>query len=92
MRKFRQLLLHYENVYGPESFKIHIVNEPYTSQQCGNCENMYTPQGQGDTYACPHFGYKTLRDINGARNILIRALTLGATKQQIEDLKKFFAI
>lgn len=52
--------------------EIHVVKEHYTSQactKCGNCKKI-----NGKTYNCGKCGLSINRDINGARNILLKYL------------------
>ena len=69
--------------------QIHIVREPYTSQQCGMCEKKY--KVKGSLYECEHCGYKTLRDWNGARNFLIRIFTLYIDETELKELNLLYA-
>lgn len=50
--------------------------EPYTSKTCGNCGVVNVKLGGSKVFKCNPCGYKVDRDINGARNILIRYLTV----------------
>jgi putative transposase len=52
-----------------------IVNESYTSQTCGKCGKCKTDLKSSKIYKCDKCGMKMDRDINGARNILLRTLT-----------------
>ena len=51
------------------------VNEDYTSKTCGNCGEIDEKLGGKKEYKCINCGAKIDRDINGARNILIKTLT-----------------
>lgn len=54
--------------------KMMIVNESYTSKTCGNCGHIDNKLGSKKEYECLECGYKIDRDINGARNILLKHL------------------
>src|SRR5690606_8719719 len=53
-----------------------IVNEAYTSKTCGSCGCLNERLGGSKHFHCPHCHFHIDRDVNGARNILIRFLTL----------------
>lgn len=56
---------------------VYKLQEPYTSQLCGNCHNKNKGLKLSDReYKCKHCNIKIDRDYNGARNILLRGLTL----------------
>lgn len=56
---------------------VYKLQEPYTSQLCGNCHLMNKGLKLSDReYKCKHCNIKIDRDYNGARNILLRGLTL----------------
>lgn len=52
------------------SSQLNIVNESYTSVTCGLCGFQNHPKGR--KYSCSKCGMEEHRDINGARNILIK--------------------
>lgn len=49
-------------------------NEAYTSKTCTNCGYVHNKLGGSKIYKCPQCGHVIARDINGARNIMLRAL------------------
>ena len=49
-----------------------IETEEYTSQTCGVCGKLNKKLGGSKTFNCPSCDIKIDRDINGARNILIK--------------------
>lgn len=49
-------------------------NESYTSKTCTNCGHIHHKLGGSKIFTCPDCGSRILRDINGARNIMLRAL------------------
>ncbi|MDH6100459.1 zinc ribbon domain-containing protein [Anabaenopsis sp. FSS-46] len=51
-----------------------LENESYTSKTCGNCGHVHYKLGGNKVFKCPHCGIQICRDVNGARNILLRAL------------------
>ncbi|AGD92036.1 putative transposase [Megavirus lba] len=55
--------------------KVLIVNEAYTSVTCGNCGIKHEKLGSNKIYKCIHCKKEIDRDINGARNILIKTLS-----------------
>jgi transposase len=65
---FRQRLLHKGEEYGCH---IKVVTEEYTSKTCGYCGNLKNNLN-GRTYKCNNCKKSIHRDINGARNILIK--------------------
>jgi putative transposase len=50
------------------------LSEAYTSKTCGKCGHLHTELGGSKTYKCPKCKTQIPRDINGARNIMLRAL------------------
>ncbi len=53
--------------------KMWIVPEHYTSKTCGNCGNL-TDCGSSKEYNCSRCAYVADRDVNAARNILLKGL------------------
>jgi transposase len=53
------------------------VDEAYTTRTCGLCGTLNDTVGDAKTFQCvdPHCGVHIDRDVNGARNILLRELT-----------------
>jgi putative transposase len=49
-------------------------NESYTSKTCTNCGHVHTKLGGSKVFHCPSCGIRIPRDVNGARNIMLRAL------------------
>jgi len=60
--------------------KVIVCDEAYTSKTCGKCGTLHNKLGGNKVFACPHCKVTLDRDINGARNILIRYLTLKCSK------------
>ena len=51
-------------------------DECYTSKTCGKCGELNSKLGSSKTFRCDKCDYVADRDINGARNVMIRYLTL----------------
>lgn len=49
------------------------VDESYTSKTCGSCGNLNNSLGSSKVFKCK-CGFCTDRDVNGARNIMIKGL------------------
>lgn len=50
------------------------VTEEYTSKTCSKCGHVHKKLGGNKQFACPSCGHTIGRDINGAFNILLKAL------------------
>jgi len=70
--EFRQRLL--EKSLDYENTDVFICNEAYTSKTCSNCGFENCELGDKKVYKCPICNLSIDRDMNGARNILLRAL------------------
>ena len=68
-QKLKQRFSAYDNK------EVIIVDESYTSCTCGRCGQYNNVKGQ-ETYSCSKCNLVIDRDISGARNILIKNLTL----------------
>jgi len=66
--KFKQHLLNKSQEYG---CKVEVVTEEYTSRCCGKCGKL-SSKYDGREKECEYCGVRINRDINGARNILIK--------------------
>lgn len=51
---------------------LYIVGEEYTSKTCGNCGKLNQKLGGSKLFSCSHCKIKMDRDVNGARNILLK--------------------
>lgn len=49
-------------------------NESYTSKTCTNCGHIHSSLGGSKVFNCKACGIRIKRDVNGARNIMLRAL------------------
>lgn len=52
--------------------KLVICEESYTSKTCSNCGILHHKLGGNKTFKCPHCKIVLDRDLNGARNILLK--------------------
>ena len=68
--RFRQFIAHKAKQLGSSLF---LVSEAYTTKTCGACGLMHEVGGS-ETFRCPACGAVADRDINAARNILIKFL------------------
>jgi putative transposase len=71
--KFRMRFEQYLEKHHERKCHVKIVTEEYTSKTCGNCGNE--KKVSGDTYKCNKCKVVLDRDVNGARNILLKAIT-----------------
>lgn len=51
---------------------LYIVTEEFTSKTCTSCGSIKNNLGSNKLFECANCGLKIDRDINGARNILIK--------------------
>jgi putative transposase len=70
--KFREIIKERANKYNR---KLYICNEAYTSKTCGRCGNIKGNLGGNETYNCSKCHLIIDRDLNGARNVLLRQLS-----------------
>jgi putative transposase len=70
---FRMRLLSKAEEYGGR-VRVVLCNESYTSKTCGGCGALHPKLGSAKRFACPGCKFTLDRDVNGARNILLRAL------------------
>jgi putative transposase len=57
-----------------------VCDEHYTSMTCGRCGFLHRKLGSNKTFACPRCHAVMDRDLNAARNILLRYVTLNREK------------
>ena len=55
--------------------RVVLVNESYTSKTCSSCFVLNHSLGGSKTFNCSECNYTIDRDVNGARNILIKNLS-----------------
>ncbi len=70
---FRQRLQYKCQVKG---LNYHEIDEAYTSKSCTKCGNIKNDLGSSKFYKCNECGLEIDRDVNGARNILIKYFNL----------------
>lgn len=70
--KFRMRLIEKAKAFGR---KVMVCSEEYTSKTCGSCGEINEKLGSSKTFKCPACKFTIDRDINGARNILLKVLT-----------------
>ena len=71
--RFKERLKYKCKIYNK---KLIIVDESYTSQTCGDCGCRNHMKGN-EVYSCKDCDLVIDRDVNGARNILLKNLRLG---------------
>ena len=71
--QFRQRLKDQAEICGT---KVVECDEMFTSKTCGSCGHLHTTLGASKVFECPKCTFHADRDVNAARNILIRYLTL----------------
>jgi putative transposase len=54
--------------------RVLLVNEAFTSKTCGNCGWIHKTLGGNKDFRCRECGIHMDRDVNGARNVLLRFL------------------
>ncbi len=64
------------------------VDESYTSKTCGNCSKINEKLGSSKIFSC-ECGFKTDRDYNGARNIMIKYLQNSFCFEDLHPLKQY---
>jgi putative transposase len=62
-----------------------IVNESYTSQTCGKCGNLNKQLGGQKIFNCLNCKVKIDRDLNGARNIMLKTCTRDCDTSSLKD-------
>ena len=56
--------------------KLILVNEALTTKSCSCCGSINDKVGKSEEYNCPNCSLKLDRDVNSARNILIKGMTI----------------
>lgn len=64
-----------------------IVDEAYTSKTCGSCGSL-AKVGSSETFRCTDCDYRADRDINGARNILIKHMRVVSAEPSGSSLSR----
>ena len=70
--KFYQFKQKLQNKCNERNCNLMIVDESYTSKTCGNCGKLHNKLKGNKVFNCPSCKISIDRDINGARNILIK--------------------
>ena len=78
--RFRQRLIG-KSLFFPQT-KVIVTEEPYTSKTCGACGFVNYELGSKKVFRCPECKVELDRDVNGARNVLLRYLTLHCSGEQ----------
>ena len=76
--RFRQRLLNKAREY--PWCRVIVTEEPYTSKTCGQCGWIHQKLGGSKIFRCQKCTFVCDRDVNGARNILLRYLSLYINK------------
>ena len=63
--------------------EIIVTSEAYTSKTCGSCGFLHKKLGASKTFNCPSCHVILDRDVNGARNVLLRCLSRKALADQV---------
>lgn len=71
--RFRQRLLFKATEY--PGVRVQVVTEEFTSKTCGECGDLHQHLGGKKVFMCPSCKWTCDRDVNGARNILLKYLT-----------------
>ncbi|KAK9337071.1 putative transposase DNA-binding domain-containing protein [Lipomyces starkeyi] len=80
--RFQRRLLNKEREY-PWCHVV-LVSEAHTTKTCGRCGRLNNVGGS-KVFRCSHCGFECDRDINGARNILVRYCTKFARGESVMD-------
>jgi IS605 OrfB family transposase len=80
--RFRQTLLNKSREY--PWVEVIVVGEAYTSKTCGKCGQLHNKLGGNKVFTCPFCKFTVDRDVNGARNILLKFLT---EHERAEDVR-----
>lgn len=81
--RFQQRLLNKTREY--RGSQVIVCDEAYTSKTCGHCGKLHEKLGGNKTFKCPYCDVRMDRDVNGARNILLRYLTLNRVAPQLRS-------
>ena len=64
---------HLEQMAARKGVLVVRCNEAHTSKTFTNCSHVHNNLGGSKIYKCPQCNHVIARDINGARNIMLRA-------------------
>lgn len=79
---YRQKMIH---KCRERNVKLLLCKEIYTSKTCSWCGNIKEDLGTAKVYECKKCDLKIHRDINGARNIMLRPLILGLASPELNQ-------
>ena len=71
--RFRQRLLY--KAEASAGTRVQLVTEEWTSKTCGMCGELHHKLGGSKHFRCPSCRWTCDRDVNGARNIMLKTLT-----------------
>ncbi|KAH3717683.1 hypothetical protein DPMN_060478 [Dreissena polymorpha] len=77
--RFRQRLINRTTNTG---CVLDVQDEAYTSKTCGMCSTINESLEKSETFNCDNCKYNTHRDVNGARNILLKSLSMFPFEKQ----------
>lgn len=60
-----------------------VASEHYTSKTCGKCGGINGKLGSNKVFKCPSCNFIADRDVNGARNILLRSIRITKPKGEV---------
>lgn len=78
-----RMMKYKSQMFGTE---LHFVNPANTSQRCSECGNMVPKDKHERIHKCPYCGYEDDRDINGAKNILMKWINTLRKDERLEVL------
>ncbi len=78
---------HLQQAASKKGVLVVLCNESYTSKTCGSCGHLHHKLGGAKIFKCPHCGILISRDVNGARNILLRALQATAFTVTLDSIR-----
>ena len=80
--RFREMLI----TKASQRVGCHVVicDEAYTSKTCGRCGKIHATLGGAKVFTCPACGFCLGRDVNGARNILLRWMMQPAQQELVQ--------
>lgn len=72
--RFRELLKAKAALY--PNVNVLICDEAYTSKTCSNCGHIHQKLGGSKTFKCPECKFEADRDVQGAKNIMLRTMRI----------------
>lgn len=80
---FREYLI---NKAKENNINVHIKGEEYTSMTCGRCGALKIDLGEKKEYLCNNCGLIIDRDINGARNVMLKNIEKVYNERKLRSL------